>query len=130
MTLPTILIVEHDVLVRGPLAAYLRECGYQVLEAVDAGEARQILSDAARSVDVVLADVNDRGGDGFELARWARRMRPEIQIVLAGSVASVAEKAGDLCGEGPTLSKPYDHQIVLDRIRRLLATRDRKKAKE
>jgi hypothetical protein len=33
--------------------------------------------------------------------------------------------AGKLCADGPMLIKPYDHQIVLDRIKRLLATRAR-----
>ena len=31
---PCILIVERDLLVRTPLAEYLRECGYLVLEGV------------------------------------------------------------------------------------------------
>ena len=40
---PCILIVEQDVLVRTPLAEYLRECGYLVLEASSAGEANRTL---------------------------------------------------------------------------------------
>ncbi len=125
MSAPTILIVEADLLVRHALAEYLRECGYQVFEAVEVGEARQILSDTTTSVDIVLADVNAQSADGFELASWVRQVRPDIQLLLAGAVASAAKKAGDLCHDGPALSKPYDHQIVLDRIRRLLAARDR-----
>ena len=37
-----ILIVEWDILIRHPLAQYLRECGYKVLEAVDDAEARSV----------------------------------------------------------------------------------------
>jgi DNA-binding response OmpR family regulator len=122
---PTILIVEQDILIRHPLAEYLRECGYLVLEAVDGAEAQQVLSDPGRPVDIVLADVNAPGAGGFGLASWIRGNRPGVQVLLAGTVASAAEKAGDLCNDGPTLSKPYDHQIVLDRIRRALAARDR-----
>ena len=36
-----------------------------------------------------------------------------------------AAEAGDICQEGPALSKPYDHRVVLDYIQRLLAARDR-----
>jgi hypothetical protein len=36
-----------------------------------------------------------------------------------------SEEAGNLCQEGPTASKPYDHQLLLDHIRRSRAARDR-----
>ena len=35
----TILLVEDEVLVRMPIAQYLRDCGYKVVEAVNADEA-------------------------------------------------------------------------------------------
>jgi len=119
MTQPCLLIVEQDILIRHPLAEYLRECGYRVLEATDANEARRIV-EKGETVDVVLADAS---GGGFALAASLRREHPKIKIVLAGNVAVAAEKAGDLCEEGPNLAKPYDHQMVLNYIRRLLATR-------
>jgi DNA-binding NtrC family response regulator len=125
-----ILIVEPDILVRSPLAAYLRECGFRVIEAIDAKEAREFLSDGSRQIDVVLADVDMNGESGFALAAWIRGNRPGIEVVLAGTVAKAAEKAGDLCRDGPALSKPYDHQLVLDHIRRLLAARDRNKSSD
>jgi hypothetical protein len=37
------------------------------------------------------------------------------------TAGKTVEKAGELCGEGTPLSKPYDHQLVYDHIRRLLA---------
>ena len=52
-----ILIVEQDLLVRTRLAEYLRECGYLVLEASSAGDARTLLEDGSRRVDIVLAEV-------------------------------------------------------------------------
>jgi len=120
-----ILIVEADVLVRNPLAEYLRECGYQVLEALDAAEARLLLTDGPQQIDIVLADANMPGQSGFALAVWVRNNHAGVRVVLAGSVAKTAEKARDLCEDSPALSKPYDHQFVLSHIRRLLAARDR-----
>ena len=119
-----ILIVEAEELVRSPLAQYLRECGYHVLEAVNADEARRLLEDGERRVDIVLAEVGARGYRGFELSTWIKQSYPDIAVILAGTVAKATEKAGDLCDEGP-VSKPYDHRIVLNRIRRLLAARVR-----
>lgn len=119
----TVLVVESDILIRSPLSEYLRECGYHVLEAGGATEARRHVEVAANSIDVILADV--AGDGGFALATWVRDAHPGVAVVLAGSVDKAAEKAGDLCEEGPAISKPYDHQLVLDRIRRMLASRER-----
>ena len=119
----TVLVVESDILIRSPLSEYLRECGYHVLEASGATEARQHVEAAAESIDIILADAASDGG--FGLASWVRDAHPGVAVILAGSVDKAAEKAGDLCEEGPAVTKPYDHQLVLDRIRRMLASRDR-----
>ncbi|HVJ52327.1 MAG TPA: response regulator [Aliidongia sp.] len=124
---PAILIVDSDILVRHPLAEYLRECGYHVLEASTAAEARTFIADAEVSIDAVLADVAGPGEGGFALASWIRANHPHIEIALAGTLDKAAQKAGDLCREGPTLTKPYDHQFILDHIRRLLAARDQRR---
>jgi len=124
MSLSCVLLVEADVLVRNPLAEYLRDCGYRVLEAASAGEARRLLAAGPHPVDAVLADADAPGA--FALARWTRDGFPAIRLVMAGSPATAAEKAGDLCADGPLLAKPYDPQLVIDRIRRLLAARDRR----
>jgi DNA-binding response OmpR family regulator len=119
MSEPCILIVEPDVLVLYPLAEYLRECGYKVLEAFNPTEARQILETTSISVQIILADIDGAGSEGFALAREIRTNYPTIDVILAGTIAKAAEKAGDLCEEGPDLAKPYDHRLLLDRIRRM-----------
>jgi DNA-binding response OmpR family regulator len=122
----TVVVVEAEVLVRLVIAAYLRDCGYRVVEATSASEAMQILDRDDIPADVVLTAV-DLGGatDGFALAQWVRRRRPGLEVLLAGTVARAADLAGDLCHQGPTLSRPYEPQVVVDRIRRLLARRPR-----
>lgn len=124
---PRILIVDADILVRHPLAQYLRECGYRVVEAADFDEARKFFTQRRRTlaINAILADVNAPGAENaFAFAGWIRANRPSVPVILAGNIEASAEKARDLCEEGP-LGKPYDHQLVLDRIRRALAARDR-----
>jgi DNA-binding NtrC family response regulator len=123
-----ILLVESDVLVRHALAEYLRECGYKVAEALNAAEARQFLAESATDVDIVIADVTQTADNGFVLASWLRETKPDIQVVLAGTVKKTVERAGEICEEGPAITKPYSHQFVLDHIRQLLAARQRNKA--
>ena len=125
MNKPCVLLVDAEELVRAPLAQYLRECGYRVLEAVDAKEAQSLLSEGSQTIDIVLADIQTLGSGGFTFAAWVRQNKPGIRVLSAGTIAAAARKAGDLCEEEPPIRKPYDHQLVLERIRRLLAERDR-----
>ena len=119
----TILVVEDEILIRMVIADYLRDCGYRVFEASSADEAVVLLQRPDIVIDIVFSDVEMPGSmDGFALARWVRQHRPETDVVLAGSPNKAAETATDLCEDGP-LSKPYDSQLVVDRIRRSLATR-------
>ena len=121
----TVLVVDDEVLVRMVIAAYLRDCGYRVVEAASADEAMLVIEhDEEGAVGVVLSDVEMAGEpDGFALAKWIRGRRPGCEVILAGTAARAAEAAGDLCEHGPMLAKPYEPQAVLDRIRRLLARR-------
>lgn len=119
-----LLLVERDIIVRNALAEYLRECGYRVIEAVTAKEARDVLG-AADDITLVLAEADAPEGGGFALRAWIQQNYPGTEVILAGSVVRAVEKAGDICKEGPAVGKPYHHQTVLDTIRRLLAARDR-----
>jgi CheY-like chemotaxis protein len=120
----TILVVEDDVLVRMPIAQYLRDCGYRVIEASNADEAMQVLLHQQTPVDVVFSDIEMPGAvDGFELAKWIREHRPGLDVLLTGTVPRAVESAKDLCDQGP-VPKPYDAQVVHNHIRRLLAARN------
>ncbi len=123
---PGLLIVEADVLARHPLAEYLRECGYRVFEAANIAEAQLLLNQQGTAIDAVLADAS-RGSDGFTLASWVRQHLPTVQVTLASSVGNATKKAAGLCEDGPATARPYDHQLVLQTIRRLVAERDRKR---
>jgi CheY-like chemotaxis protein len=119
---PTVLIVADEVLVRMAVSNYLRECGYNVIETGDAQEAIEVMtSDVA--VDIAFSDIAMPGSlDGFGLAQWIRRERPDIKVVLSSGIARSAKAAGELCEHGPALAKPYDHADLERRIRALLAS--------
>ena len=61
--------------------------------------------------------------DGFGLRQWIAKTRPSTHVILAGTPKRAAKEAGELCEEGPLLAKPYEPQVVEDRIRRMLAVR-------
>ena len=126
-TRETVLVVDEEVLIRTSISEYLRDCGYRVLEAAGAAEALTILQKADIEIEVVLSDIEMQGSmDGFGLARWVRANRPGLDVVLVGTPERAANAAAELCEDGPMLSKPYEPQIVVDRIKQLLAARARR----
>jgi DNA-binding LytR/AlgR family response regulator len=99
------------------------------VEAANADEALIILQEPELEIEVVLSDIEMPGAmDGFGLAQWVRANRPGLEIVLVGTPERAANAAADLCEEGPTLAKPYEPQIVVDRIRQLLAASARRRS--
>ena len=125
----TVMVVDDEVLVRITIADYLRSCGFRVLEAADAAEAVVVACWTAASMSMsVLSAIQMRGPmDGFALKRWVRDCRPNLPVILGGTTAREMDAAADLCKSGPEIARPYQPQLVLDRIRRLLAERDRKR---
>lgn len=118
----TVLVVEDEVLVRMVIADYLRECGYRVYEAVDAGEALAVLQSPEVSIEIVFSDLQMPGDmDGFGLARWIRANKPGVHVILTSGLERSAEIAATLCEAGPLLNKPYPPQDVVDRIKQLVA---------
>jgi CheY-like chemotaxis protein len=119
-SIQTILVVEDEVLIRLPLAEYLRDCGYRVFEASSVAEAKAVLN-ADTSVDLVFSDVNMPGNEnGFALATWIRQRHPDTKVLLTSGIANATRKAEDLCEDGPLLAKPYSHDLVVQRIQSLL----------
>lgn len=119
----TILVVEDEVFARMVISEYLRDCGYKVIEASNSDEALTILKHIEINIDVVFTVVQLPGSmTGFDLANWMRANRPNLDVVLTGTVPTAAKAAAELCDEGP-LPKPYHPQVVADRIRRLRAAR-------
>lgn len=120
----SILIVDGEVVSRHVIADYLRHCGYAVVEAANTDEALIALGEQSLSIDVILCDVSALGArSGFELAKWVRSNRPELEVRLAGGVEMAAQTAADLCESGPHLARPYEPEAVIDYIKRLRASR-------
>jgi len=124
----TVLVVEDEVLLRLAVCEYLRDCGFRVVEAANADEAVVVLEQSHFEIEVVFSDIDMPGSmDGFGLAQWTRSNRPDVEVILTGSVPRAVNAAADLCESDGTVPKPYEPQVVHDRIRRLFATRTGKK---
>jgi PAS domain S-box-containing protein len=117
-----ILVVEDDPEVLDVTVETLRGFGWEVLTAPDGPSALSVLRRDA-DIDVLFSDiVMPRGMNGLELAREARRLRPELRVLLASgypaSVLASDHSAGD-DGEFPFLSKPYRAAELANKLRAL-----------
>jgi len=115
-----ILVVEDDPEVLDVTVEMLRTLGWEVLTAPDGPSGLSVLRRDA-DIDVLFSDiVMPRGINGVELAREARRLRPELRVLLAsGYPASAlpASNAGSEDGEFPFLSKPYRASELARKLR-------------
>jgi DNA-binding response OmpR family regulator len=113
----TVLLLERDIMTRAFLADYLRSCGYRVVEARSADEALTILQESSEPIRAVLGDAEN----GFKVSGWVKANRPEIKVILAANAERASRAAADLCDAGPHGKRPYDPQLLLQRIRSHLA---------
>jgi len=115
-----ILIVEDDPEVLDVTVEMLRTLGWEVLTAPDAPSGLSVLRRDA-DIDVLFSDiVMPRGMNGVELAREARRLRPELRVLLASGYPASALPAGNGAGEEdefPFLSKPYRASELARKLR-------------
>lgn len=117
----TILIVEDEVLVRLPMAEYLRDAGYRVIEASNAAEAVAIMG-AGESLDAVFTDCNMPGRmNGIDLALWVRRSYPDIKVLMTSGACDLIHVADTAYSGIPLLHKPYSLDFVYQRLADLIA---------
>jgi signal transduction histidine kinase len=114
----TILIVEDDEDVLAVTAESLRELGYQVVTAVTATKALEILK-SDQPVDLLFSDVVIPGGaDGAQLAVEARRVRPELKVLLtSGYAAAALSLEHGLPDTLEVVGKPYDREELAQKVR-------------
>jgi DNA-binding NtrC family response regulator len=116
---PTVLVVEDDVLERGPLAEYLRDAGFKVIEAANGREAVEVLS-SEMAVSVVFSDIRMPGEmDGIALARWVDQRMPELPVLLTSGDRDIRAR-GVFPGRGHYIGKPYIYRDVERRLRQLM----------
>jgi len=113
----TVLIVEDDDAVRETAREALAALGYRTPVASDAAGALGILR-RGEPVDLLFSDIVMPGGmSGVELAREARRLRPELKVLLTTGYAAAESRRRDGFA---VLSKPYRQSELAERIAALL----------
>jgi len=121
-TLGVVLIVEDEPDVLDIAEQIFESLGYDVFSAPNAAAALTVLRDE-ETVDVLFSDIVMPGGmNGVELALEARRMRPELKILLASGYPMSALSDKDLA-DVSFISKPYRWTELDEKLRALRTER-------
>ena len=116
---PTLVVVDDDLVTQARLSAYFTQEGYRVLLAGDGEVFWQAL--AANAVDLVLLDINLPGQDGLSLARDLRARNASIGIILVTSRTDDIDKIVGLeVGADDYVTKPFNPRELLARVKSLL----------
>jgi DNA-binding NtrC family response regulator len=114
-----ILIVEDDGAVRRAAVQQLRELGYTVFEAENAGAALTILQ--RERVDLLFTDVTMPGGmSGPDLAVTATAKNPGLKVLLTSGFTHATMRDDEQAGNFELLSKPYRRQELAQRVQSVL----------
>ncbi|MFN3685761.1 PAS domain S-box protein [Salinarimonas sp.] len=111
----TALVVDDEDLVRASVADMLMELGFDVVEATSGEEALALIA-AGHPVALLVTDHLMPGMSGVDLARAARRRRPDLAVLVVSGYADVDDIAPDL----PRLAKPFRPADLAARIGRLM----------
>jgi CheY-like chemotaxis protein len=112
----TLLYVDDDFLISLSTVTLLEDLGHTVIPANSGAKALEVLQ-AGQPVDLMITDYAMPGMTGMQLAEAARKLRPDLPILLATGYADLPQGATlDL----PRLAKPYQQKQLADHIAALI----------
>ena len=119
MSKPQILTIEDDPAIRRGIVDALRFAGYGTLEAARGDQGLQLA--VAAQYDLLLLDLVLPGGDGFEILREVRRLRPTLPVIILTARGEEADRVRGLRdGADDYVVKPFSVKELLARAEAVL----------
>jgi len=121
-SLPRVLVVDDEPSVVEVFREFLSGEGYALSVALSGEEAVRLIPEI--KPDLVLTDINLPGLSGLEVMRFAKRVDPEVAVIVVTGYAS-ASTAIDALREGAYdyVTKPFDLDDVQQIVERGIANR-------
>jgi CheY-like chemotaxis protein len=113
-----VVLVDDDAEVREPMAWMLRDSGFEVIEAANAYDGLEAITQGPP--DVLVTDIVMPGGmNGVDLAELAHRQFPSVAVVLVSGYAEAVIDDGTHLPHR-LLRKPFSSEELLDAVDTLL----------
>lgn len=119
VNMATILVADDDVNIRELVSLFLRNDGFDTVEAADGKEALDIFG--RRNIDLAVLDIMMPIIDGWTLCKELRRANRDLPLLLLTARGETWEKVkGFELGADDYLTKPFDPLELTVRVRALL----------
>jgi CheY-like chemotaxis protein len=118
-----LLLADDSITVQRVIELTLADEGLEVLTVGDGDQA--IVSLEREHPDIVLADLNMPGRDGYGVAEYVKRSpafanRTRV-VLLTGAFEPIDQARADRLGIDGVLTKPFEPQVAIDLVRRVLS---------
>ena len=119
----SVLVVEDEQTLRLAISKMLEGRGFPVLEAADGSAAIQMLHNHGAELGVMLLDVTLPGIGSPEVMREAKRIRPDLRVILTSAYSehTIARMFGEFTGQA-FVRKPYQVGEIVRLIRQAAAS--------
>jgi DNA-binding NtrC family response regulator len=119
----SVLVVEDESDVLEVVQDALERRGLDVRTALNDRDAYSVLDTEARSFELLIADINlGVGVTGFDVARHARQLNPDLKVIYITGHAAHLERFG--VSDAVMFPKPFYPDELADRALRMLDHED------
>lgn len=115
-----ILIIEDDLLISSMVQFRLKKDGYETILAQDGNEGIKAIDN--EDIDLIITDVMMPFKSGIEIIHYARKVKPEVPIIVLSSLGAeeqIVLEAFNL-GVADFVPKPFNPNELAIRVKRVL----------
>lgn len=114
----TILVIEDEASIREFEVTYLRDAGYETIEAADGQTAIELFP--AHKPDLALVDINLPNMSGLEVCKAIRATSTTPILIVTARDSDEDEVAGLEVGADDYIKKPFNPNVLVARVQALL----------
>lgn len=115
-----ILIIEDDLLISSMVQFRLKKDGYEIILVQDGNEGIKAIDN--EDIDLIITDVMMPFKSGIEIIHYARKVKPEVPIIVLSSLGAeeqIVLEAFNL-GVADFVPKPFNPNELAIRVKRVL----------
>ena len=117
-TIPTVLVVDDEELIRSLVRRFLEADGYSVVEAASGSEALQIAKTHVVSLRLLITDMLMPEMSGAELAERAARLSPRLRMIfMSGYTGETNLEEALQARSAMLIQKPFSRVALIAAVR-------------
>lgn len=120
-----ILVIEDEARIREFEVTYLRDAGYETIEAADGRAAIELFE--SQKPDLAIVDINLPGMNGLDVCKAIRKTSAMPILIVTALDTDEDEVTGLSIGADDYIRKPFNPNVMVARVQALLRRHDQTK---